>query len=526
MTGSRNAVRALLLAPLLVALALTVAVASAQTLNVTLDQNIAVIDPTANWLYDLTSNQFVPLVGYDSVTGAAVPAGAESWSVSDDGLTYTFNIRQGWNWSDGTPVTAQDYVNAFRRIADPATAAPMAYRIYIIEGAQTVNQGETTDLSTIAATAVDDHTLTIRITSPASWFLSSLASIGHAIPQWTIDAHGDAWTNPENVVVNGPYQLTRLVPEDIAVLEANPSYYDAENVQIQTVNLYAVPQESTALALYEDGMLDTVNVPASDLDRIKADPELSAEFYNGPATVLYYYDFNAMRAPFDNALVRQAFAAATDKQSIVDFITKGGEIAASTITPPGNVGHVPPEAGVGIPFDPERAKELLAEAGFPGGQGLPTITLAFNASETNSRIAQAVQQMWQQTLGATVELQSVEGATYSQVAADGAYNVWRMGWGMDYPDANNLHAELFTSDVGAAAIVRNAEYDRLIAAAGVEQDPAERLRMYTEAERILVEEEAGVMPIYWSAQNILVKPGLDRVLAPSFNREFWKWSID
>ena len=520
MTRSRNAVRALL-----VALAITVGLASAQTLNVTLDQNIAVIDPTANWLYDLTANQFVALVGYDSVTGQAEPAGAESWSVSDDGLTYTFNIRQGWNWSDGTPVTAHDYVNAFRRIADPETAAPMAYRIYIIEGAQGVNTGGP-DMDTLGVRAIDDYTLEIKLVAPASWFLSSLASIGHAIPQWTIDAHGDAWTNPENVVVNGPYKLTRLVPEDIAVLEANPSYFDAENVQIKTVNLYAVPQESTALALYEDGMLDTVNVPASDLDRVKADPELSAQYYNGPATVLYYYDFNAMRPPFDNRLVRQAFAAATDKQSIVDFITKGGEIAASTITPPGNVGHVPEEAGVGIPFDPERAKELLAEAGFPNGQGLPTITLAFNASETHSRIAQAIQQMWQQTLGATVELQSVEGATYSQVAADGAYNVWRMGWGMDYPDANNLHAELFTSDVGAAAIVRNAEYDRLIAAAGVEQDPEERLRMYTEAERILVEEEAGVMPIYWSAQNILIRPGLDRVLAPSFNREFWKWSID
>src|SRR5690606_10948113 len=203
-------------------------------------------------------------------------------------------------------------------------------------------------------------------------------------------------------------------------LEANPSYYDADSVQIQTVNLYAVPQESTALALYEDGMLDTVRVPASDLDRIKADPALSDQFYNGPSNILYYYDFNALRAPFDDALVRRAFAAATDKQGIVDFITKGGEVVAPTITPPGSVGHVPAEAGVGIDFDPERAQELLAEAGYAGGQGLPTITLAFNASETNSRIAQAVQQMWQQTLGATVELQSVEGATYSQVAADGA----------------------------------------------------------------------------------------------------------
>ena len=134
--------------------------------------------------------------------------------------------------------------------------------------------------------------------------------------------------------------------------------------------------------------------------------------------------------------------------------------------------------------------------------------------------------MWQNTLGATVELQAVEGATYSQVAADGAYNAWRMGWGMDYPDANNLHAELFTSDVGARAIVRNAAYDSLIAAAATEQDSAKRLEMYTEAERILVQEEAGVMPIYWSAVNLLIRPELHRVLAPSFNREFWKWTLD
>ena len=522
MSRVRNVVRLLV-----ASLALSMGAAWAQTLNVTLDQNTANIDPTANWLYDLTSNQFVPLVEYDFTTGQSVPAGAESWTVSDDGLTYTFNIREGWNWSDGTPVTAQDYVNGFRRSADPATAAPMAYRIYIVKGAREINQGEVSDLSTLGVTAVDDHTLQINVTAPASWFLSSLATVGHAVPQWTIDAFGAAWTDPQNVVVNGPYKLTRLDHEDIAVLEANPSYFAADQVQIKTVNLLRVAQESTALALYESGDLDTVGVPSNDLDRIKSDPVLSQQFHSGPSTVLYRYDFNALRAPFDNVLVRQAFAAATDKQAIVDFITKGGEIVAPTLTPPGSVGHVPASAGVGIPFDPEHAKALLAQAGFPGGQGLPTITLAFNAGETHSRIAQAVQQMWQNTLGAKVELQSVEGATYSQLANDGAYNVWRMGWGMDYPDANNIHAELFTSDVGSKALVRNAEYDRVVAEAAVEQDPAKRTALYTEAERILVQEEAGTMPIYWGAVNLLIRPGLHRdMVAPGYNRDFAKWTLD
>ncbi len=500
--------------------------AQSQTLNYPLSQDPYIIDPTANWLYEVPANLFVTLLSYDFETGEVVPAGAESWSVNDDGTVYTFDIRQNWTWSDGTPVTANDYVNSFRRIVDPATAAPMSYRLYIIEGAQAINQGEEADLESLGVKALDDHTLEITLTAPASWFLSSLGSIGHAIPQWAIDAHGDDWTSPANIVVNGPYTLAELRPEDMAVLRKNPSYYDAENVAIEVVNLYVVKEASTALSMYESGSLDTVNVPPTDLDRVQADPVLSAEYYNGGSNILYYYIFNGLRAPFDDALVRQAFVAATDRGAIVSAITKGGEIPALTVTPPGSVGHVPNEAGIGIPFDPERAKELLAEAGFENGEGLPTVTLAFNSSEANSRIAQAVQQMWQSNLGVVVELQAVEGRAYSEIAAEGAFNVWRMGWGMDYPDANNIHSEMFTSAVGAPAIVKNAEYDSLIARAAVESDRTVRQELYEAAERILVQEEAAVLPIYWSAQNILTKPYLQRVLAPTYQPEFWKWSVD
>jgi len=525
MTGRRPFVRTLLLLAALLVVALGGAQAQ-KTLNVSLDQDPYIIDPTANWLYDVPANMFVTLVGYDFQTSSVVPAGADSWTVSDDGTRYTFHIRDGWTWSDGTPVTAQDYVYSFQRIADPATAAPMAYRIYVIQGAQAINQGDSTDMSTLGVKALDDRTVQIDLVAPASWFLSSLGSIGHAVPKWAIDAHGEDWTLPQNIVVNGPYKLTKLEPENLAVLQKNPSYFAADQVDIDTIDLFVVKEESTALALFEDGALDIVSVPSTDLDRVKGDPMLSSEFYNGPKNVLYYYDFNAQKPPFDNVKVRQAFAAALDKQSIVDFITKGGEVPATTLTPPGSVGHVPASANVGIPFDPEHAKALLAEAGYPGGQGLPTITLAFNASETHSRIAQAIQQMWQQTLGATIELQPVEGRAYSQIAAEGAFNVWRMGWGMDYPDANNIHAELFTSDVGASALVHNAEYDQLIKDAAVERDPAKRQEMYVQAEKILVQDLAGVIPIYWSAENLLINPALHPVLAGSFNREFWKWTLD
>jgi oligopeptide transport system substrate-binding protein len=496
-----------------------------KVLNASLVQDPNIIDPTANWLYDVPANMFVPLVGYDFTSSQVEPAGSDTWTISDDGLTYTFHIREGWTWSDGTPVTAGDYLYAFQRILDPATAAPMSYRLYVIEGAQAINQGETTDLSTLGVSAVDEHTLTIKLVAPSSWFLASLGSIGHAVPKWVIDEHGETWTLPENIVVNGPYKLTQLEPENLAVLEKNPSYFAADEVAIETVNLYVVTEESTALALYETDELDIVTVPSTDLERVQSDPELSSQLITDPKNILYYYNFNVLKPPFDNVKVRQAFAAALDKESIVTFITKSG-IAAPTLTPPGSFGHVPVGSDIGIPYDPERAKALLAEAGFPGGSGLPPIVLAFNASETNSRIAQAVQQMWQQTLGVTVELQSVEGASYSQVAAEGAFNVWRMGWGMDYPDANNIHAELFTSAVGAPAIVRNTEYDRIIAEAAVEQDPEKRQTLYAEAEKILVEDEAGVVPVYWASDHLLIKPYLKPVLSGSFNREFWKWTLD
>jgi oligopeptide transport system substrate-binding protein len=505
-------------------LALVGAVTAQTTLNVNLTQDPFIIDPTANWLYDVPTNMFVPLVDYDFINSVVEPAGAESWSVSDDGTVYTFNIRE-WDWSDGTPVTASDYAYSIRRILDPATAAPMAYRLYIVENGRGVNTGEAA-LDDLGVRVIDDRTLEVTITEPASWFLSSLASIAHAVPSWVIEANGDDWTNPDTVVVNGPYTLTELEPENLAVLEKNPSYYAADEVQIEMINLYVVKEASTAMAMYENGEIDTVAVPPQDLDRVRNDATLSVEYYNGPRYVLYYYLFNVLEAPFDNALIRQAFAAAVDKQGIVDFITKGGEVPAPTLTPPGSVGHVPPAAGVGIPHDPERAQELLAEAGYPGGEGMDSITLAFNASEVNNAIAQAVQIMWQDTLGVTVELQAIEGRSYSQVAAEGAFNVWRMGWGMDYPDANNIHAEIFHSNVGSPAIVRIPEYDQLIDDAAVESDPAVRLDLYTQAEQLLVEEQAGTIPIYWYADNVLTKPYLDRVQAPSLNREFWKWTIN
>ncbi len=332
---------------------------------------------------------------------------------------------------------------------------------------------------------------------------------------------------PENIVVNGPYKLVEAVAEDRYVLERNDSYFDAGNVGIPRITFFVVKDASTQLAMYEAGELDFIeSIPPGELDRIRDDDMLGPEYYNGPRFVVYYYFFNMAKPPFNQVLVRKAFAAALDKDTVTSRITRGGEVPATTMTPPGSTGHVPNETGIGIPYDPEQAKAWLAQAGYPNGDGLPEIELGYNASQLHQNIAQAIQKMWQDTLGATVSLRGVEGRAYSVNAAQGAHDVWRMGWGMDYPDAHNIHMELFHSSVGQPATFKNSEYDRIIEEAAVASDLATRQQLYRIAERILVQDQVGVIPIYWYADNSLTKPHVDRPQTPQFMKLFKDWEVN
>ena len=500
------------------------------TITLPLDGDPGIIDPVANWLYDVQGNMFVPLVDYDYVNGKVIPAGATSWDVSPDGKTWTFDIRMGWEWSNGDPVTAKDYEYAFQSIVNPETIAPMAWRIFIIENAAAINAGDMA-VDTLGVKAISDWILEIKITEPAAWFLSSLTSIGHAVPKETREKYGLEWTQPENIVVNGPYILTEWEQDDRLVLEKNPSYYNAPKVEIEKINLLIVPEASTSMAMYENGELDSVDVPPEDLDRVKGDSVLSKEFYNGPRFVLYWYAFDTSRPPMDNLLVRKAFAAAIDKQTIVEKITRGGQVAAPTMTPPGSVGSVPLSVEIGIPFDADQAKAYLAEAGYPGGEGLPTVVLGYGANEINTNVAQAIQKMWKDNLGVAAELKGWEGGGYNDAASAGAFNVWRNGWGMDFPDAHNVLGEIFrskpiTGDASHSRLLTIPEFDEIIDEAAVETDPAKRNAMYERAEKILVEEYAASMPIYWYAVNRVTKPRISRPNVPSFNQNWWLWSIE
>jgi len=228
----------------------------------------------------------------------------------------------------------------------------------------------------------------------------------------------------------------------------------------------------------------------------------------------------------DNPLVRKAFSAAIDRQSLIDYVTKGNQLPATTFTCPGIFGHVPPSEGIGIGFDPEAARKYLADAGYPGGEGLPEITLMFNTSEGHRKIAQAIQQMWKEHLGVEVNLTNQEWKVYLKSTLEDPPHIFRFGWCADYPDANNWLLEVFHSTLSPNRPKwHNEEYDRVTVEAAKESDPAKRLELYKRAEQILCEEEAAIAPIYFYTWVRITKPYLKRTYAPMGGEHFRDWRI-
>lgn len=489
----------------------------------TLDPSLAT-DTTS---VDVIEQLFLGLTDFDDETMEVIPELATSWEVSEDGLVWAFHMRKDVYWTDGRPVTAHDIEYGVKRTCDPATASDYAYVLYIIKGAKEVNIGEITDLDHIGVQAIDDYTIQFALNQPAGYFPAIAGMwIARPVPRWTVEKYGVKWTEPENIVTNGPYLLTKWAHEDELIMEKNPNYFDADKVQIEKVHCTMVVEVSTAMAMYEDGMLDSVEVPLDDIDRLKADPVLSKELFIAPRLCTYYYGFNNTKPPMDNPLVRKAFSAAIDRQSLIDYITKGNQIPATTFACPGIFGHVSPEEGVGIGYDPEAARKYLADAGYPKGKGLPEVTLMFNTSESHRKIAQAIQQMWKEVLGVEVNLTNQEWKVYIKTLTEDAPQIFRLGWCADYPDANNWVYEVFHSTDGTNDIKwHNAEFDRVTEEAARESDPAKRLELYKRAEQILCEEEAAMAPIYFYTFVRMTKPYLTRTYAPGGGEHFRDWKI-
>lgn len=485
------------------------------------------LDPhkaSGTWENNILGDLFLGLTT-EAADGSIIPGAAESWTVSDDGKTYTFKLRAGATWSDGEPVTADDFVYGLQRILNPAFAAEYAWILYVIENAEAVNNGTEPDVTKIGARAVDANTLEIKLAAPAPYFIAQLTHYtAFPVPQHSIEKLGDDWLKAGNMVSNGAYTLAEWVPNSHIRAVKNPNFYDAANVQIDSVYYYPTEDQEAALQRFRAGELDTVDDFASEsIDLLRK--ELPDETRISPYLGIYYYVFNTKQDAFNDVRVRQALSLAINREAITDQVLKTGEIAAYSFVPPGTENYAGPSyvSWKDTPYAErvEQAKALLAEAGYGPDKPLK-FQLRYNTSANHERIAIAAQAMWK-SIGVEAELFNSETAVHYNDLEAGIFDVARAAWIADYNDAQTFLGLLETR-AGAQNYGRysNAEYDALMEKASGLADLEERGQLMAEAEAIAMEEQP-VAPIYYYVSKDLVSKRVDGWVDNVFNIHRSRW---
>jgi len=454
--------------------------------------------------------------------GQPVPGAAESWTVSDDGMTYTFKIRDH-NWSDGTPVTAQDFIAGWQRLLDPALGTEYASLLYIIEGAEDVNTGK--DGAKLAATAVDDHTLKVKLTAPAPYFLAQLThQTAFAIPRHTVEKYGKDWVKPENIVVNGPYKLVEWVPNVHTKLVKNEEFYDAKNVPIDEVIYYAYEDRTAMQNRFRANELDVARDIASEQISWLRD-NLSDSLRIAPYAGIYYYAIRTDKEKFADPRVRKALSLAINREAITDAVLKTGELPAYSFVPPGTGNYTEPAyvSWKDLPYGEKvaEAKKLMAEAGY-GPDNPLKFTLRYNTSENHKRIAIAAQNMWKQ-IGVEADLFNTEGKIHYADLKVGDFEVARAGWIADYNDAQNFLflGEERTGPLNYAAF-DNPRYNELMLDAENEGDLKKRADLMHQAEAIMMEAQPFI-PIYYYVSKQLVSPKIKGWIDNAPDRHLTRW---
>jgi len=459
----------------------------------TLDGSLATDSISVNVLTNLMEG----LAQYDAQL-TPQPAIARDWDISPDGKVYRFHLRDDVYWSDGQPVVAGDFEYSWKRLLNPETAAQYAYFLFDLENAFEYNSGKLKDPEHVGVRALDDRTLEVRLKKPAVYF-PSLTTFMVTFPQRKdlIERHGKHWTDPDKMVVTGPFTLKEWHHEYKLVLKANPHYY-GKAPNVDTVYLYVVEEKTTALTLYETGELDMVELPPVAIPHYQDHPEYS----NMPQLRGYYYGFNTQKDPFNDARVRRAFALSINR-SRIPVILKGGELPTASWIPKGMFAH---NESIGLHFDPEKARQLLADAGFPNGKGFPKVTAMYNTGDVNRLIAEYLQAQWKEHLGVTIEFDSQEWKVFLDRLQNDTPAMFRLGWGADFPDPDNF-MNLFLSSSGNNRLHwENPEYDALVARGAAIRNPEQRQKIYDSAQRLLTEKDAVMIPLFVSAMNLLVKP--------------------
>lgn len=448
-------------------------------------------------------------------TLAPLPGVAESWDISEDGRAYTFHLREDAKWSNGEPVTADDFVFSYRRILSPKLGATYASMLYPMVGAEAYNKGELTDFAQVGVKALDSRTLEITLNEPTPYFLSLLTHYTwFPVHPETILAHGEIdqrdskWTRAGNFVGNGPFNLKEWRVHDYIDVEKSPTYWDGQNMFLNGIRFFPIDDKNVEERAFRSGQVHVTN--SIPLHKIKPYQEADSPALNiSPNLGTYYYAVNTTREPWNDPRIRKALALAIDRDAIVNNINQKGEIPAGHFTPPNTAGFT---ARASLPLgDYEanlaEAKRLLAEAGYPNGEGLPELELLYNTSDSHKVVAQAIQRMWKEGLGVNATLLNQEWKVYLNSRREGQFDVVRAGWIGDYNDPNTFLELLASWNENNAAQWKNEEYDALIREAAKTTDQEKRFELFQQAEAILVE-EMPIIPIHFYVSAYLIDPSV------------------
>lgn len=462
--------------------------------------------------FHVISSMFEGLTALNPKTLELEPGAAASWELSDDLMTYTFHMQPEGRWSNGDPVTAQDFVYSWQRAMSPELANQYAYMMYFIEGAEAFGQGETTDFSTVGVKALDDKTLQVKLTAPTPYFLQILDHhTYYPVHPATIEKFGgmtarvSKWTLPGNLVSNNAFKLKHWELNKVIEVVPNEHYWDADVVKLEGIHFYPISQQQVEERAFRSGQVHLTFTPQMAIEKIATydqnEPEL---IHKDPGYSNYFYIFNTTREPFDDVRVRKALSYAIDRESLVKRVTKGGEVPAYHFVPPDPEGHQPKSY---FTYDVEKAKELLAEAGFPNGEGFPAFDILYNTHDNHRKIALAIQQMWRTNLNIQANLTNQEWKVYLNTQQNKDYDVSRKAWIADYLDPSNFYDLLLSYGGNNDTGWKSAEYDALVEEAQHELDTTKRWALYEQANKIL-SDEMPIAPLYFMSDINLIRPNV------------------
>ena len=487
------------------------------------------IDPTVtnnSFAMYVLCNCFDGLVTYDA-SGSIVPACAESWDISDDGTVYTFHLREGLKWSDGTPLTANDFVYSIQRVLTPATTAQYYSMMSdYIKGAKEFYEGTGT-AEELGAKALDDNTLEITLLQPTSFFID-LVSMWCYFPvqKATIDANGDRWTaSADTYVCNGPFKMEQINLGEGYVLVKNENYWDADNVTLEKLTFRFILDSATALTAYESGDVDGIrSIPSADYARLVAS---NAGVNVVPNYGTVYYNINCSKAPYNDPLVRKALNLAIDRKTIIENVVQIDATPAFSYLAPGygvngkDITEGRGTFGLSETADVEAAQAALAEAGYPNGEGFPTLQLSYYSNDTVKKVVEAMAEMFKTNLNINVEISSNDWAIFYESVQAGDYEVAAMGWSADYLNPMSFLPLFKTGDSTNTAFYSNSKYDDLVNQVMMETDAAAAAELTLKADEV-VSEDYACIPLYYKSNNYLMKDYISGVYMVSSSNMYFK----